>query len=193
MKKVVLLMLFAVCSLTAQAQFHLGLEGGMNISNPSVDWDQIDNSSGTVGYYIGIMPKFKLSESIHINADIQYSLKGFSGEQSASDLDIKTRYHYLDIIPQLEFLLGESFGLFVGPDFSFKLKVDTKIGDEGWEEIDDFDLIKGSDFGATFGGRVYLGKLYLNVSYTLGLVNVGEEEDVEIKNRNLQLGGGLMF
>jgi hypothetical protein len=75
-----------------------------------------------------------------------------------------------------------------GPQIGFLLSAKRK--DDG-EDEDIKDLFKSTDFGFNLGLGADFGKLNASARYCIGLSNIADDEDVEIKNGVFQIALGL--
>jgi hypothetical protein len=91
-------------------------------------------------------------------------------------------------------MLIYSFGNFniqAGPQLSFLASAKYKYdfdGDSGTEDIKEF--FKGTDFGANLGVGANFGKVNASVRYSIGLANIADSDEGELKNNVIQLSLG---
>ncbi len=99
--------------------------------------------------------------------------------------------------------------VFIGPNIGFL--VSAKVGVESVsidgvpqdirdEDVDIKEFFKSTDFGLNLGGGLTLpfgnNSIFLEAAYNLGIANIGEipeGEEGSVKNRGLQLKGGILF
>ena len=161
MKKIVTVLLMAVCvftALPAQAQFfQLGIKGGANVSKLSFN----DEDRG--GFFIGPMAEVTIPIiGIGVDAALLYNQKGsksdeYNMKQSGLDIPINLKY---------TFGLGSMLGIYVaaGPDFFFNFKDDTHNV-----------IKKKSTVGLNLGVGVKLIKhLQVGINYNIPMGESGE-------------------
>lgn len=172
MKKIyaVIIMLAAiVVAQPAQAQVNIGLRGGLNISNMSLNKDVFDVSN-RAGFFIG--PSLKLGFG-SIGADI--SALYDQREAKVSDETIKQKNIVIPVNVRFNMGLGAaSVFLAAGPQFGFN------IGDKEFkwkkENVENTFQLKKSNFSVNVGGGVHFGKLDVGVTYNIA---VGKTADVD--------------
>lgn len=186
----------------AQAQLQLGIHAGVNISTSkytgvfsSLNIDQRSD------YFLGITTGVKLGYKLSLLGDVQYSRKGH--RENFPDVTAFARYHYLDIIPQLEYPVVGPLSISTGLNFGFRLSSDwrTRSGD-----ISDTDeLTKGTDVGWVLTAKVRLKNIFGFVRYNRGISNITtldfsdttvdgiEIGEVKQFNRNWQIGVGYFI
>lgn len=172
MKKIyaVIFMLAAiVVAQPAQAQVNIGLRGGLNISNMSLNKDVFDVSN-RAGFFIG--PSLKLGFG-SVGADI--SALYDQREAKVNDETIKQKNIVIPINARFNIGLGAvSAFLAAGPQFGFN------IGDKEFkwkkENVENTFQLKKSNFSVNVGGGVHFGKLDVGVTYNIA---VGKTADVD--------------
>jgi hypothetical protein len=83
-----------------------------------------------------------------------------------------------------KYYVMEGLSLQAGPEIAFKVGADDEI-DEGTKSMD-FGLGAGAAYELPMG-------LFFDVRYNLGLSNISEEDDFDIKNTGVQVGLGWRF
>ena len=166
---VIILLAAIVVAQPAQAQVNIGLRGGLNISNMSLNKDVFDVSN-RAGFFIG--PSLKLGFG-SIGADI--SALYDQREAKVSDETIKQKNIVIPVNVRFNIGLGAaSVFLAAGPQFGFN------IGDKEFkwkkENVENTFQLKKSNFSVNVGGGVHFGKLDLGVTYNIA---VGKTADVD--------------
>lgn len=164
-----------------------GLKGGLNFANFSGD-----DASGTdmkIAYHVGGYVNFAFSESLSLQPELLYNAVGPKMTQDGVDVNFNASYVSLPV------MLMYSFGVVniqAGPQVGFltsaKMKADID-GDSA--ELDVKDSMKGTDFGFNIGLGANFGKVNASARYCLGLSNIIDEEDADVKNSVIQLSLGL--
>jgi hypothetical protein len=166
---VIILLAAIVVAQPAQAQVNIGLRGGLNISNMSLNKDVFDVSN-RAGFFIG--PSLKLGFG-SVGADISalYDLR----EAKVDEETIKQKNIVIPINARVNIGLGAaSVFLAAGPQFGFN------IGDKEFKwkekEVENTFQLKKSNFSVNVGGGVHFGKLDVGVTYNIA---VGKTADVD--------------
>ena len=166
---VIILLAAIVVAQPAQAQVNIGLRGGLNISNMSLNKDVFDVSN-RAGFFIG--PSLKLGFG-SIGADI--SALYDQREAKVNDETIKQKNIVIPINARVNIGLGAaSVFLAAGPQFGFN------IGDKEFKwkekEVENTFQLKKSNLSVNVGGGVHFGKLDVGVTYNIA---VGKTADVD--------------
>jgi len=220
MKKLVLwLLLLSAFGLVmpASAQVQLGLIGGLNLANISVDPDSDPKPSSLAAFGVGGIVHIRLGENLALQLEPMYLQKGAKQEGSFTDpdlgitvnTDIKVKGNYLEVPAMLKLAFGTSTTkpyLMAGPMVGFLLsaKVKGSISAPGFTnlEIDDDikDQTKSIDFGVGFGGGVSFpagtNSIFVEGRYALGLTNINddpEDPDTDVKTKGIQVMAGITF
>lgn len=211
MKKlsVFLVILLALCMLQpATAQMRLGVTGGLNLANLSVDPDEgVDISNRTAIGFGGILD-FTLSESVMLHLEPMYLQKGAKAEEEGVSLEVKLAY--LEVPAMLKFAFGTSDTkpyFMVGPTIGFNMS--SKISVSGTFEGNSISLdqdvkdeTKSIDFGLAFGAGLSMpagvNSFFVEARYTLGLSNVldlseAADTDATVKTKGIQIFAGITF
>ncbi|MDR2389384.1 MAG: PorT family protein [Tannerellaceae bacterium] len=160
----VLLMLVAV---SAHAQLHFGLKGGLNIASVKFNQDLL-NVENVTGFHIGPMLELMIPYTgIGFDAAVLYSQKGLYTQRKSISTD------YIDIPVNLKWKVGLPIVkayLSAGPYVSLCVS-----GLDVWEipgtvemEIENKTFAAGLNFGA---GVEVFGSLQLGFTYGLGLTD----------------------
>ena len=166
---VIILLAAIVVAQPAQAQVNIGLRGGLNISNMSLNKDVFDVSN-RAGFFIG--PSLKLGFG-SVGADI--SALYDQREAKVDEETIKQKNIVIPINARVNIGLGAaSVFLAAGPQFGFN------IGDKEFKwkekEVENTFQLKKSNFSVNVGGGVHFGKLDVGVTYNIA---VGKTADVD--------------
>ncbi|MEO1031911.1 MAG: outer membrane beta-barrel protein [Bacteroidota bacterium] len=123
MKKTVLLFVFSIVCVIAQAQTEFGLKGGLNFTFFKVtEGDFGTNPDTEVGYYGGVFVDFPIDNGFHIQPELLY--KGI-GDFRFLNAPIYLKY---DIYDTVHILIGPSLNYFF--DFfvnKFKVRADLSL------------------------------------------------------------------
>ena len=188
----------------------LGLKGGLNLSNMSVD-DPADPDLGfdsQTDFLAGAFAQFGIGSNFAVQPEVLYSQRG--AKSRGIDPAIKLNLNYIEIplLLMARFASRESPiypVLYAGPSVAFPTR--CRVTEEGAESRDcDDPQADGAieptktDFGLVFGVgfEILYSRLtvQLDVRYNLGLTNLNDSADapqVSVKNRtwSFMLGLGI--
>ena len=174
--------LLMAASAVAQAQFSVGLKGGLNFANLDVS-DISGTYDNRTGYHLGAFTQFKFTK-FAIQPEIIYSEQGAKvKDPNLGSLESNFSYVNIPIILKLYTIGG--LNLQVGPQFGFLTSAEW--GDESIK-----DELKGSDFsvGLGVGWDAPFG-LSLDARYNLGISDVSDVAAAQIKNQVWQISAGF--
>lgn len=185
--KIGLTLIGIIISFFAQAQFKLGVGGGVNFTRLSGD---IDQSSSLTAYNLGLMTEFKLPVKLGIEVDILFSTKGtkdaiFFNEvgDPIGDADIRLAYVDIPIVLKLYSLKVISFQ--GGIQYSF-LTDEESFTVSGASS----NAFKTNDYAIVAGIGIDVERLHFSARYNFGVVDVSRSL-TELKNNMLTLSLGI--
>lgn len=187
MKKILSTLVLAVAllmALPAQAQFHFGLKGGLNISKVSFSQDIVDGDNRT-GFFVGPMAEFTIPvvglgfdvAALYNQADARVSL---AGHQVASET---LKSIEVPINLKWSFGLGSTLGAYLaaGPQFGFN------VGDGHFTDAFDMKTCYTS-FNVGAGVKL-LRHIQVGVNYNFGISKmakfVADQADWDYEGSNL--------
>ncbi len=191
------------------AQLSLSLEAGVNRTNitleliePEID-DLIFDREANQGFFISAIPRLAVNERLSINTEAQYSMESYNWG------DTQIRLHNIRLIPELEYSILKSLGIYAGANIGLKVTESYKqTADEEWISRSEIDtntrgVVKDIDFGLSGGLRYYfLEQFNLTFKYSHGLTNISNILFTDLNgvafegkeyNRTFQLGLGYTF
>lgn len=173
MKKLLILAACAVgLSYTASAKIGLTPVAGLNIANVGGDASGTDSK---MGFHIGLLKSFNITESFSIQPGLLFSAKGYE------IADIGMGMNYLEIPVNAVYKFGDGDGGFMlhaGPYLGYMINATV----EG-EAIDDYDGVNRMDFGLNVGVGYQLPMgLMFRAQYGLGLAST-TDGDAKVPNR----------
>ncbi|TWI84940.1 outer membrane protein with beta-barrel domain [Lacibacter cauensis] len=176
--------LFMAGSVLAQhSNVHVGLKGGLNISNiassPNAGFD------AKAGFHAGGLAHIHLNKQWAIQPEIMYSGQG------AQSNDVKTRLHYVNVPVQLQYMFDRGFRIQTGPQLGMLAAANVQQGDVKTNVKSSF---KTAELGWTIGAS-YVGESGLGVDarYNYGITNINDASSVNLYNRNVQVGVFYVF
>lgn len=200
---VFLFVIFSVTIVSSKGSFSLGIQGGVNFANVSVEY--LDPTfeydfSKRMGMMFGFLIEREVAKFISIQADILYVQKG-----AVWELGFITTTFKLDYI-EMPVLFKAKFGppvfkinMFAGPNLGIlisahqEMKVDGQVG-----SVDIKALYRNLDIALDFGGGFEFAftpkfALFINIRYSLGVIGVYESQLEEWKLNGTQILAGTKF
>lgn len=198
---------------TANAQFHIGVRGGLNIANMSVKNIPIatDNKSVT-SYHLGGFAEFNLTKKIGIETGLYLSGKGINSEFNQSlgffsvsgsakitplylEVPLNGVYNFDFKLIKLRFFAGPyaayGIGGKINSDFSASgLPIDLSslgLQNESSNLVygsDTTSNIRPFDFGLNIGVGAQFKKFDFSIQYGLGFLNIAADNTTGYESRN---------
>lgn len=183
-KKVHFLILLAALLLPAagafaQAEVAIGLKGGLNFAKLDVT-DIPGTYDNRTGYHLGAFALFKFTK-IGIQPEIVFSEQGAS-VKPPSGSSFESNFSYVNIPIILKLYTIGGLNLQAGPQFGFLTSAENKGG---------LDL-KNSDTSIALGvGWDLPLRLSIDARYNLGIKNISDDADYDVKNQVWQVSLGF--
>ncbi|SEF76180.1 Outer membrane protein beta-barrel domain-containing protein [Halpernia humi] len=168
MKKIFSLAILTLSSL-AFAQVKLAVKANAIFPTSSSSWKDV---SGTItdaynkqgknmtGFNIGLSAKINLPTSLFVMPEIYYTTFKNEFTDPNTNVALEAKYNRVDVPVLLGYkVLGDTFGLFIGPVASYNLSKDNQYKDFQENATKEFTV------GYQFGAQVQISKLILNARY----------------------------
>ena len=190
MRKIVLLIIMAVCGLSQVRGQDFGVKAGYNYSTFSGETSSLSTIEGLSGFYIGGLVELPISNVLSIQPELIFSRQGVDLRQGLKNLSIRTdtseiRLDYLNIPVMAKVNLGPIF-LEGGVQFGFlvsKPKVNSYYSNVYLRNLLDKDSYNSFDFGVGAGLGVKLNqRFFVETRYTYSLTNVFDPNDRHFKS-----------
>jgi hypothetical protein len=209
--KSVILVVFVLLAMSAQAQVKIGVKGGLNVSTVSGIGKLLLASSESVrackissraGFHAGVMAQFPLPSNFFIQPELLFSMQGLKSTVyiGASEVTGTDELNYLQLPVYAGYKINVGTGLDViagvGPYFAY--------GISGTDDAFDSDEgLKRLDIGASALAGIQFYHLQITIGYDLGLTDMVDingwntAKDLlglpNICNRNLKFSVGYFF
>ena len=214
MRKIVLLIIMAVCGLSQVRGQDFGVKAGYNYSTFSGETSSLSTIEGLSGFYIGGLVELPISNVLSIQPELIFSrqgvawkreLKGFGMSVNINNADISLDYLNIPVMAKVN--LGPLF-LQGGVQFGFlmsKPEIGNYIANVRIGSLLDKDSYNSFDFGVGAGLGFNLNRhLFVEARYTHSLTNVFDpndnlfktsliSNDNNFKNAVLSVGLGIKF
>ena len=176
---------------------YVGFRVGPSFSSVISDNHEFDGGSTKTGLNVGMAAGFCLSDYVplFLESGLYYIEKGGKGNR-----DFKYSLNYLEMPFVLKYIhnfdnsfsIQPFFGGYVAAGVSGKVK--NYYERESYNAFgDDYDQFKRFDGGLRMGVGVQYDLLYADLTYDLGLSNIGHDVFDEAKNSALMLNIGINF
>ena len=201
----------------ASAQFYFGVQGGINWSDFSVEnRGQIDErrSFGFVGFNVGLLAEYILSENRSIKSGLSFTTKRpevvHLTQNRTESPETIFNLQYVQVPVNYVFRMkmlarGRRGGpihsaviFYGGPYFAYGVGGIKRIDDErvgnGFHVFgNDAEQLKRFDFGLNLGIGKELGHFLVRFGRYMGLANVSNRDDIRVRNRNSTITVGYRF
>ncbi len=182
-----LALLLSVGAANAQ-NANIGVKGGLNAFMLTNDNNTLKNTK--LGYHLGLIGHFHISEKFALQPELVYSLQGSKYTILGSEVNLNL--NYLNVPVLFQYMFNNGFRVQAGPQLGFLAGAKTKIGStkttvtDGYETID-FSLTAGVSF---IDPRSDFG---IDLRYNHGFTNVIKNANPNAYNRGIQLGIFYLF
>ena len=189
-KKIILAATLLICFSAAQAQFHLGIKAGANLTK--VDGKSF-NEEFKFNYLAGAFAELGVGKKFSINPELLYSQSTATVSDNYNDVSHifstdqrKAKLNYLSIPILADYKLIGPLHIQAGPQFSIATNQDkTLLQNSG-------DAFKNGDFSFVAGAQVKLMKFRVSARYIAGMNNINDIDNQEKwKNRAIQVALGF--
>jgi hypothetical protein len=191
-------------ALAQKTEVHFGVLAGAAFAKVGGK-DATGDIKTRVGIAAGGFVNIGVSKNFAIEPEALFVQKGAKRTESGTASNLKLSYVEVPVLLKVRFA-GASKGtvvphLYAGPYLGFKAgchlsATSGSITASAKCEDSPFDFkVKSTDFGATFGGGVDVGRAIIDVRYDLGFSKIGNDPggDNDIKNRVFYLLVGWTF
>lgn len=169
----------------------IGAKAGLNLAN--LTGDDVEDTDMRLSFHAGGYLNLAFSESLSLQPELLYNSVGAKSSYDDPDfgeVDETLKLDYLSLPVNLMYSFG-NFNVHAGPQLNFLLAAEQKLEAGGEEvEFDVKDGLKGSDIGFNIGLGANFGKLNATARYCLGLTNIADDDDGDLKNGVIQLSLG---
>lgn len=173
MKKYLLsVLLLTAVSISASAQFNLGVKGGVNFSK--INTDNLGESTRT-GYQVGAFAR--IGSAFYVQPEVYLSSTGGKVNASTSTGTYNADVKFTNL--NVPLLLGHKFGsdalnfrLMAGPIYTYVLDKNTNLSSNFNSAYADFGNYKNSTLGFQAGGGIDIGAITADLRYEGNLTKI---------------------
>lgn len=182
-------------------EIYYGLRLGLGFSTVNnSELDKYDGPSSRTGLNFGGVVGYQLSPSapVYLESGLFYTEKGGRNNKK-EDIDFNLNYLEIPVLVKYCFDLDGEFSIqpFLGGYFAYgiggKVKWHGSYEERKMESAFSSDLFKRFDGGLRFGCGAEYQMLYAELSYELGLANIGRDEFEKTHNSCFYLNVGVNF
>jgi len=189
MKKLFFVVAILVAGVAVQAQVKFGAKVGGNLSMwGGDDADAIDPKS-KFGFHAGAIVNIPVSSMFSVQPEVLFSAEGAKVESDPDDLNYNLGFINIPVL--LQYNNPSGFYAETGPQIGLLMTAKAKMGDADEDIKDSF---KGTNFSWAIGAGYKMSNGFgFGVRYALGLGNIIDEDDVDVKQSNFGFGVFYMF
>ena len=203
MKKLILTAAFSILifQFNQAQELTFGVKGGINLA--SLGGDVGPGAKGKMGFHLGGIAEYMLSDEFGVQAELLYSALGGKFEENDEEFSIeeKTKLSYITLPIVGKYFVTEEIALEAGPQFGFLVGAESEFTatfngetESGTEDIS--KGVNGLDLGFGLGGSFNTeGGLFFGLRYVLGLSNIYKDAEggFSVNNNVFQASAGYKF
>ncbi len=167
---------------------NIGIKGGLNFYN--VNTDNVSNNDVKVGFHLGLLSHFHLSQTWAVQPELVFSTQGTKYTTGGSNAKLNLGYINIPVI--FQYMFDNGFRLQAGPQLGFLVSAKSKVNNTDLDVKNNMEVI---EFGLSVGiGYVNPGTGYgIDFRYNHGLSNINKNSNPSSTNSGLQLGLFYLF
>ncbi len=179
---VMALLMASLFTMSASAQFSVGVKAGAGLTKFSEDAD--NDLKTKTGLVIGALGTYQIQPKLSVQAELLYSMQGAKEGKGSYD------FNYINLPLTVRYNVWNNLQLHTGPQLGFLTSAKTNyMGDK--EDVK--DNVKGGDFAWLLGATYELKNGFLaDIRFVKGLSDISDN-DSDIKNTGIQLTVGYRF
>lgn len=191
-KLICLISIFMMMFMMVEAQPKFGFRLGANLSRQELKQDSLlIEPSSKIGLDLAVIADFPLGDVISFAPELHWLQKGYKFEDISTTGTATLNYLELPLLIKFKFGEEAKFSVFGGPSIGYLLGGKVFINDV--EQEDFFDFINRLELAAQLGAGVMVGPVMIDIRYLLGISDISDVEDVEIRNTAFGAGVSIMF
>lgn len=177
-------------------KFHWGPRAGIEMMkiSPSLMQDRLGGGTIHTGVRGGLGMELRLLRWLNLNADVVYTVKGFSCRHETFEADAWSGWIEVPLYVSIHVKRCGDFMFKVNGGYFYSRCVAGKISRSDLSYKYDYrDEFGWNDFGFYFGGKVYYKRYLLDIGYDVGLIDLGGPSGLDFRNRSLSVTLGYNF
>lgn len=184
MKKLTILAVMMVATLTATAQWSVTPKVGMNLATITNGND----AKMKVGLVAGADLAYRVSDMFAVSVGAFYSMQGAKGKEGSLTGKINTEYINVPILANVYVLPGLALKAGIQPGFNVKHKAKAEIN--GYAEEMNIPNYKNLDLSIPLGLSYEISDFVIDARYNLGLTKIMDIDGKSSKNSVIQFTVG---
>lgn len=177
-----------------------GVTAGLNLSGISFSSEGASISPGTRAgiAFGGFLEQDLIFEGWSVLGEALVTMKGSKLQTAGEDPRVRLTYLEVPVVARaaLQGPRASRLHLYAGPAFGIKISESVKPESDGGPidgepSAGNDDIFKPLDFSLAFGGSIEVRQIFVDLRYTLGLLNVADEDDfgssVTARNRTFSV------
>lgn len=185
------------------AQLNLGIKGGVNMSN--YYGDELTEKNVKIGFHVGLAADYEFIPGSALQTGLFFTTKGLKTEDTNWDAEYSENLMYLQLPVHYAYKMdvtpGTRIVFHAGPYVAYGIggKRNASIGniDADWDVDNIFGdamtQYKPFDAGLGLGVGAEFGPILVDLGWDMGLVNISNADNGDIKNQNAYLSVGYKF
>ncbi len=185
------------------AQLNLGIKGGVNMSN--YYGDELTEKNVKIGFHVGLAADYEFIPGSALQTGLFFTTKGLKTEDTNWDAEYSENLMYLQLPVHYAYKMdvtpGTRIVFHAGPYVAYGIggKRNASIGniDAEWDVDNIFGdamtQYKPFDAGLGLGVGAEFGPILVDLGWDMGLVNISNADNGDIKNQNAYLSVGYKF
>lgn len=189
MKKLLILAVMMLTTMTASAQMRAGQWGvmpkaGFNLATVT----DADDASMRFGLVAGADLIYQVNEPLAISFGVLYSMQGAKAKVKENGVTIKNKLNmdYVNIPILANFYVTRGLALKAGIQPGFNVKHKMKVESGGSSVESDIPNFKSFDFAIPIGISYEISNFVIDARYNLGLTKLWDQEGSSSKNSVFQ-------
>lgn len=189
MKKILILAVMMLTTMTASAQMRAGQWGvmpkaGFNLAKIT----DLDDASMKVGLVAGADLIYQVNEPLAVSVGLLYSMQGakekYKVMNQSYDVKYNTEYINIPIVAHFYVMRGLAIKAGIQPGLNVKHKYKSKV--EGVSTEADIDKYKSFDFSIPLGVSYEISNFVIDARYNLGVTKLWDATGSSSKNSVFQ-------
>ena len=182
MRNLLLLLVF-VSSTVSQAQINFGGKVGANLSN--FIGDDADDAKSKFGFNVGVLAEIPIASTFAVKPELVFSTQGSKTETGSDKYIFRLDYFNLPVL--IKYKTSSGFITETGPQLGLLIGAKAVNNDV---ESDVKNQFTTTDFSWAFGLGYEIADygFGINFRYNLGLSDIAEGDNSNLKNSVYQLG-----
>ena len=207
MKRILLVLLLVLFTVSVNAQFSVGIRGGLNLS--SIQNFEPFELKSKASFHAGVFGRYMFDTSLGIETGLYYSALGgkYGGNNDNYNYKLTLNPDYLQVPVSVlyGFKLGDditlfpAIGIYLGYGIGGKTKSEGRIFDIEGSGTEDFfnDEVNRFDMGVTAGVHLQYKRFILSGGYEQGFMRLNkesmEDNSNNILNGNFRISLGFLL